>query len=135
MNHDKLSPGETEILQLTQRLLEAIAAGDWETYVELCGVGMTAIEPEASGQVVIGLPFHKFYFDLGGIRGPHQITIAAPRVQLLGDAAVIAYTRLIQQLDASRTPKTTAFEETRVWHRQDGKWKQVHFHRSKVSTQ
>lgn len=123
-----------EIIQLTRRLLDSIAAGDWDAYVSLTDEQLTAIEPESLGQVVVGMPFHKFYFELGGIRGPHHITVAHPCVHLLGDVAVIAYVRLIQQLDANRSPKTTAFEETRVWRRADSGWKQLHFHRSRPST-
>src|SRR5262245_38296851 len=69
-----------DLLKLTQRLLDGIASGDWATYQELCDPTLTAIEPEARGVVVEGLPFHKFYFDLGGIRGPHHTTISAPHV-------------------------------------------------------
>ena len=33
------------------------------------------------GQLVEGLAFHRYYFDLGGIRGRHQTTMCAPRVR------------------------------------------------------
>ncbi len=58
-----------ELLQLNQKLLECIAQGDWAAYQELCDPSLTAIEPESHGQIVEGLAFHRFYFDLGGIRG------------------------------------------------------------------
>ena len=29
------------------------------------------------------------------------------------------------------TPTTQAFEETRVWQKSHGRWRNVHFHRSK----
>ena len=48
-----------ELIQLNQRLLDAIAAGDWATYQELCDPSLTAFEPEACGQLVEGMPFHK----------------------------------------------------------------------------
>ena len=54
-----------EILQLNQRLLDAIATADWTTYEALCDPQLTAFEPEARGQRVQGLGFHRFYFDLG----------------------------------------------------------------------
>src|SRR5438477_1189783 len=103
-----------ELLALNQRLLESIATGDWATYQELCDPSLTAFEPEALGQRVEGLAFHRFYFDLGGIRGRHQTTMAAAHVRLLGDVAVVTYVRLTQQLNDGK-PRTTAFEETRVW--------------------
>jgi ketosteroid isomerase-like protein len=120
-----------ELLQLNQRLLESIARADWATYADLCDPSLTAFEPEACGQLVEGLAFHRFYFDLGGAKGPHHTTMIAPRVRVLGDVAVIAYVRLNQRVtEEEGTPFTTAFEETRVWQRRDGKWRHVHFHRS-----
>jgi calcium/calmodulin-dependent protein kinase (CaM kinase) II len=119
-----------ELLRLNQRLLDSIAAKDWAVYEELCDPGLTAFEPEAVGQLVVGLEFHRFYFKLGGARDPHQTTMAAPRVQLLGaDVAVVTYVRLNQRVGEG-VPTTTATEETRVWHRRDGRWRHVHFHRS-----
>src|SRR3954451_18682384 len=104
-------PVVEELLRLNQRLLESIAAGDWAVYEELCDPSLTAFEPEAAGQLVEGLEFHRFYSTLGGPRGPNQTTMVSPRVRLLGDMAVVAYVRLNQALGAERTPQTTAFEE------------------------
>lgn len=44
-----------EVLALTERLLRAIAEGDWPTYAELCAKDMTCFEPEARGHLVEGL--------------------------------------------------------------------------------
>lgn len=123
---------QVELLQLTERLLNAIAAGDWDTYQHLCDPSLTAFEPEALGNLVEGLEFHRFYFDLGGTRGPFRTTLCAPHVRIMGDAAVVTYIRLSQRVSADRVPSTSGFEETRVWQRRDGKWKHVHFHRSPV---
>ena len=119
-----------EILALTQRLLDSISSGDWAAYAELCDPGLTAIEPEAPGQVVVGLDFHKFYFDIGGVRGRHRTTMSGASVRLLGDAAVVTYARLVQRLDPESKPITVASMETRVWQRRDGRWRHVHFHRT-----
>ena len=119
-----------ELLALTRRLLNSIMKGDWDTYAELCDASLTAFEPEATGQLVVGLSFHKYYFDLGPSKLPRQATMCSPHVRIMGDAAVVSYVRLIQKLDAAGNPTTSAVEETRIWHRTDGKWKHVHFHRS-----
>ena len=119
-----------ELLQLNQRLLDSIADGDWATYQELCDPSLTALEPESHGQLVEGLAFHRFYFDLGGIRGRHQTTVCSPRVRVLGDVAVVAYVRLIQRVGPEGGAVTVASAETRVWQRRDGRWRHVHFHRS-----
>jgi calcium/calmodulin-dependent protein kinase (CaM kinase) II len=123
-----------ELLELNQRLLESIAAGDWKAYQELCHPELTCFEPEARGQLVEGMAFHKFYFDLGGGSSPRNTTMASPQVRMLGnDAAVVAYVRLVQRLGGDDKPVTVSSEETRVWQRIDGRWKHVHFHRSAPS--
>lgn len=58
--------------------------------------------------------------------------MASPKVHLLGnDVAVVAYVRLTEKYDAEKKLfSVTSAEETRVWHRKEGKWRMVHFHRS-----
>src|SRR5882724_9509390 len=119
-----------ELLHLNQRLLEAIAAADWATYEELCDPTLTCFEPEARGQLVAGLIFHRHYFKLGPGQGEHNTTMASPHVRVMGEVAVVSYVRLNQRLGADGTPVTHAFEETRVWQKREGKWRHVHFHRS-----
>jgi calcium/calmodulin-dependent protein kinase (CaM kinase) II len=121
-----------ELLTLNDRLLRCIAEADWVTYQELCDPTLTAFEPESHGQLVQGLAFHQFYFNLGGVKGAHQTMMIAPHVRVMGDAAVVAYIRLNQRLGADREAVTSAVQETRVWQKKDGKWKHVHFHRSPI---
>lgn len=123
-------PAEQELINLTQRLLDSIAKADWKTYSELCDPSITCFEPEALGNLVAGMDFHRYYFDLGAGNTPRNTTLAAPHVRLLGDAAVVSYVRLTQRLNEAGAPITTAFEETRVWQKQKSGWKHVHFHRS-----
>ena len=125
-----MSDSERELVALTQKLLDSISAGDWVTYADLCDPSLTAIEPEAPGQVVVGLDFHKFYFDLGGVRGRHSTTMSGVVVRLMGEAAVISYARLVQRVDGDGKPITATSMETRVWQKIGGKWKHVHFHRT-----
>ncbi len=122
-----------EILQRNQRLLESIARADWDAYAALCDTSVTAFEPEALGQLVEGLDFHRFYFRLGAPKGQHNTTMASPRVRLMGDVAVVTYVRLDQRVGADGQPLTRGVQETRVWQRVDNVWKHVHFHRSPVS--
>ncbi len=122
------------VLQLNQRLLDSIASADWAVYQELCDPSLTAFEPEAIGQLVQGMEFHRYYFDLGGIPGRHNTTMCSPHVRLMGDVAIVCYVRLIQRPGADG-PLTVGFEETRVWQRQEGRWRHVHFHRSRVRQQ
>jgi len=119
-----------ELLRLNARLLDSITQADWATYELLCDPTLTAFEPEALGHLVEGMAFHRFYFNLRAARGEPNTTMASPRVRVMGDVAVVAYVRLNQRIDADGAPYTTGFEETRVWHRQNGQWRHVHFHRS-----
>ena len=122
-----------ELLAINQRLLDSITRGDWTTYEELCDPTLTAFEPEALGHLVEGMPFHQFYFRLGGVKGEHTTTMSSPHVRVMGDVAVICYVRLNQRVDAAGNPTTKAIEETRVWQKREGKWRHVHFHRSPLS--
>lgn len=122
-----------ELLALNQKLLEAIVGGDWKTYETLCDPSITCFEPEARGQVVAGMAFHKYYFDLPGSpqKPAKNVSMAQPHVRLIGhDGAVLSYVRLTQSLDANGSPQTGRMEETRVWQKINGTWKHVHFHRS-----
>ncbi|XP_041065975.1 calcium/calmodulin-dependent protein kinase type II subunit beta-like isoform X34 [Cetorhinus maximus] len=120
-----------EIIKLTEQLIEAINNGDFEAYAKICDPGLTSFEPEALGNLVEGMDFHRFYFDnlLSKNSKPIHTTILNPHVHLIGeDAACIAYIRLTQYIDIQGRPRTTQSEETRVWHRRDSKWQNVHFH-------
>ena len=119
-----------ELLRLNQKLLESIANADWAAYAELCDPTLTCFEPEARGQLVEGMEFHRFYFHLGAAATPHNTTMASPHVRVMGDVAVLSYVRLNQRIQADGSPVTRAVEETRVWQKQNGVWKHVHFHRA-----
>ena len=125
-----MSDQEGELIQLTQRLLNSIASCDWETYIELCDDSLTAFEPEAMGRLVHGMPFHRFYFDLGPSPGARHTTICDPHIRLMGDVGLIAYTRVGQSCGEDGVPTSSTCQETRVWQKIGGKWKHVHFHRS-----
>ena len=126
-------PGATELLKLTQRLLESIVNSDWATYEQLCDPSLTAFEPEALGHLVEGLAFHRFYFELPGTKVLRHQTMSDPKVRVIGDVGIVTYVRLIQRAGAEgRGPVTGGYEETRVWHCQNGIWRHVHFHRSPI---
>ncbi|XP_064458037.1 calcium/calmodulin-dependent protein kinase type II alpha chain-like isoform X2 [Ornithodoros turicata] len=134
---DDVKARKQEIVKLTEQLIESINGGDYDTYTKLCDPHLTAFEPEALGNLVEGMEFHKFYFDNGAGKSykSQNTTIMNPTVHLLGDdAACIAYIRLMQYIDRSGTPRTRQTEETRVWYRKDTKWQNVHFHRSANSS-
>ncbi|XP_041643485.1 calcium/calmodulin-dependent protein kinase (CaM kinase) II beta 1 isoform X13 [Cheilinus undulatus] len=120
-----------EIIKITEQLIEAINNGDFEAYAKICDPGLTSFEPEALGNLVEGMDFHRFYFEnlLAKNNKPIHTTILNPHVHLIGeDAACIAYIRLTQFVDGQGRPRSSQSEETRVWHRKDSKWQNIHFH-------
>jgi Calcium/calmodulin dependent protein kinase II association domain len=122
---------EATLINLTRCLLESIVAGNWEAYSELCDPTISCFEPEALGNLVEGMAFHRFYFDLSHKGVKIQATMVRPHVRIMGDAAVVSYVRVTQLADTnSGAVSSKSAEETRIWHKIDGKWKHVHFHRS-----
>ncbi|XP_062411113.1 calcium/calmodulin-dependent protein kinase type II subunit beta isoform X7 [Sardina pilchardus] len=124
-----------EIIKITEQLIEAVNNGDFEAYAKICDPGLTSFEPEALGNLVEGMDFHRFYFEnrerslLAKNSKPIHTTILNPHVHLIGeDAACIAYIRLTQFVDGQGRPRSSQSEETRVWHRREAKWQNVHFH-------
>ncbi|XP_014221032.1 calcium/calmodulin-dependent protein kinase type II alpha chain isoform X10 [Trichogramma pretiosum] len=136
LGYDPDEARRQEIIKMTEQLIESINTGDFEAYTKICDPHLTAFEPEALGNLVEGMEFHKFYFDnvLGKNCKAVNTTILNPHVHLLGDdAACIAYVRLTQYMDKQGVAHTQQSEESRIWHKKDNKWQNVHFHRSAVT--
>ncbi|XP_058631335.1 calcium/calmodulin-dependent protein kinase (CaM kinase) II beta 1 isoform X29 [Onychostoma macrolepis] len=128
---EEMKARKQEIIKITEQLIEAINNGDFEAYAKICDPGLTCFEPEALGNLVEGMDFHRFYFEnlLSKNSKPIHTTILNPHVHLIGEeAACIAYIRLTQYVDGQGRPSSSQSEETRVWHRRDSKWQNVHFH-------
>ncbi|XP_065348756.1 calcium/calmodulin-dependent protein kinase type II alpha chain isoform X5 [Cloeon dipterum] len=133
---DDMDARKQEIIKMTEQLIEAINSSDFDAYTKICDPHLTAFEPEALGNLVEGMDFHKFFFENGiNLLSKNfkaiNTTILNPHVHLIGDdGACIAYVRLTQFVDRQGQAHTQQSEETRVWHKRDGKWQNVHFHRS-----
>ncbi|XP_063748503.1 calcium/calmodulin-dependent protein kinase type II subunit gamma-like isoform X10 [Eleginops maclovinus] len=130
-DEEEMKVRKQEIIKITEQLIEAINNGDFDAYTRICDPGLTSFEPEALGNLVEGMDFHKFYFEnlLSKNSKPVHTTLLNPHVHLIGeDAACIAYIRLTQFVDTTGRPRSSQSEETRVWHRREGKWLNVHFH-------
>ncbi|CAG14339.1 unnamed protein product, partial [Tetraodon nigroviridis] len=120
-----------EIIKITEQLIEAINNGDFDAYTRICDPGLTSFEPEALGNLVEGMDFHKFYFENRRSKNnkPGHTTRRNPHGHRSGeDAAGGADSRRTQCGDSAGRPRSSQWEETRVWHRRDGKWLNVHFH-------
>ena len=130
-----LTDRDREILQINQAMLESVVNGDWNAYANLCSDDLSCFEGETNGLLAEGLPFHRFYFDLptgDDEPGPSPVNVSMGRPHLRwlsDDAVVLSYTRLTQRLQQGN-PITQSCCETRIWQRRDGRWSQVHVHRS-----
>ena len=103
-----MSEESQTLLGLSRKMLNAIDAGDWDTYADLCDPALTAFEPEASGQLAEGMDFHRYYFDGDRCGRPQQSTIASPHVRVIGDVAIVCYVRLIQRYSDATGHTTVA---------------------------
>lgn len=134
---------EATVIELNQKLLNSIAAGDYDTYSSLCANDLTCFEPETKGVVVQGTSFHKYYFDLDKALSSTSTTetsnLPIKNISMAGlhsrvlngdNVVVLAYTRLDQSLDGNNAPVSKTCTETRVWENRDGNWLHVHFHKS-----
>uniref|UniRef100_A0A493TLV4 calcium/calmodulin-dependent protein kinase n=1 Tax=Anas platyrhynchos platyrhynchos TaxID=8840 RepID=A0A493TLV4_ANAPP len=111
-----------EIIKVTEQLIEAISNGDFESYT----ISPSQIEEPPKAPLLL-VPFPVWSRN----SKPVHTTILNPHIHLMGDeSACIAYIRITQYVDAGGIPRTAQSEETRIWHRRDGKWQIVHFHRS-----
>uniref|UniRef100_A0A1I7UND2 CaMKII_AD domain-containing protein n=1 Tax=Caenorhabditis tropicalis TaxID=1561998 RepID=A0A1I7UND2_9PELO len=125
-----LSAQKQEIVRVTQTLLDAISCKDFDTYTRLCDTSMTCFEPEALGNLIEGIEFHRFYFD-GNRKNQVHTTMLNPNVHIIGeDAACVAYVKLTQFLDRNGEAHTRQSQESRVWSKKQGRWVCVHVHRS-----
>ncbi|EDV21549.1 uncharacterized protein TRIADDRAFT_50756 [Trichoplax adhaerens] len=126
-----LSLVEKEMLRLTKSLLKCIQNGDYDGYKKLCDPGLTSFEPEALGNLVEGMEFHRFYFENYRIT---NTTILHPKVRMLGsEGACITYLRISQSIKSNGEPTTIQHEETRIWQKRNGTWIHIHFHRSSLA--
>lgn len=131
----------SQVKALNQKLLKAVSTGDWETYKSLCAEDLSCFEPETAGQVVEGLNFHQYYFDLGAATAkagappplqPNNVSMTGVHAREIGSTVILSYVRIDQAL-SDGSPVTRKNSETRIWEKRDDGWKNVHFHKSPVS--
>jgi calcium/calmodulin-dependent protein kinase (CaM kinase) II len=126
------------VLETNQKLLNAIVSGDYPTYSSLCAEDLSCFESETEGHLVVGLSFHKVFFELSpptsSVSTTTVVTMSHPHVRFLDDnftSAICCYTRFNQKVQAGEC-KITACCETRVWKLDtaSGNYKCVHVHKS-----
>lgn len=121
-----------EIIKLTEKLVNACGAGDWRTVEKLCDPRVTTFDSTGSGNIVEGIDFHHSISDNipDGSYVESNTIIENPYVHLFGnETACIAYVRSTEYRSRSGRVYLQETEETRIWHKRNGQWKNVHFHR------
>jgi len=130
---------EQELLDLLNRHLASIWAGDLETYRATTGEDVTFYEWYISTQRIDGLDFHLRETAASfraaearrqsGQRYEVEHEVLEPKVQFYGDVAIITYT-LLMRYTTGEGVRHTEHNETRVFHRRAGGWQLVHCHKS-----
>lgn len=121
---------ERSLLLITQRILEAMYAGDTDAYAALVADDVSANEYYIAPYRVDGLAFH---LDLiaGGANGqPTRLDLLSPRVQVYGATGIVTYTLLKTTIPAEGAPIFSTINEARIFAKIDGNWKMVHLHKS-----
>jgi ketosteroid isomerase-like protein len=124
---------EEELISLTREMLTAIHRGDFEAYRALCLPELTAFENDVAPYRIDGIDFHTDLIESAREQFSHLLRydILQPSVQVYGETAIVAYTRLLT-FAVDVPPTWRASNETRVFVRADGHWKMAHFHRTMI---
>ena len=133
MNSETVEFKETEDFQASLlKLLHAVEKADVETYRQLVSNEVTCFEPETGGAQVKGRSMHLFFVKNSIVPDQYFFEIIDPTFKVYGDAAIAAYTFLLTEISDGETAISTE-NVTRIFHREQGVWKMVHFHRSRLS--
>lgn len=123
--------GEAQsLLLITQRILEAMYAGDTDAYAALVAEDVSANEYYIAPYRVDGLQFHLDLIAGGGNGQPTRLDLLSPRVQLYGEAGVVTYTLLKTTIASDGSASFSTINEARVFAKIEGNWKMVHLHKS-----
>nr|QYL01390.1 CamkII [Dugesia japonica] len=123
-----------EILKLTENLLSSIANGNYSSFIKLVDPQITVFEPDTCGNLIEGIDYYKFLFNnVYSKRDAKSVnmSILNPTIHILGDdCASIAFVKVVQIVDKNGSVTVGRGEETRIWQRKDGKWQNIHVHKS-----
>jgi ketosteroid isomerase-like protein len=118
------------LLLITQRILEAMYAGDTDAYAALVAEDVSANEYYIAPYRVDGIAFHLDLIAVGANGQPTRLDLLSPRVQVYGATGIVTYTLLKTTIPAEGAPTFSTINEARVFAKIDGNWKMVHLHKS-----
>jgi hypothetical protein len=126
---------EQELLEIVNRMLNAIHSGDKDTYKSLCSAELSCFETDVAPYRIDGVDFHLGLMEEMRARKTYESLVRfdmlTPRVQVYDETAIVTYTRLMT-FRTETTPIFKSFNETRVFVLYESGWKMVHFHRSET---
>jgi len=130
----QLAPAAAEIVALEKAALKRWRQGDPDGFLALSVPQVTYFDPILPGRLTGIDQLTGFYNGMRGQGGgAAAIAIIDPRVDRVGDAALLTYRFLWAGLDADGT--VTAYSPwncTEVYHRQAGQWRIIHTHWSLI---
>ncbi len=121
---------ETEVLEITGRMLQAMYTADPEVHRRHCAEDMSSFEWYIAPYRIDGPDFHLRLIERGGNGESSQLDMLTPRVQVYGETAIVNYTLLKTVFAEAGPARFSTMNETRVFVRIEGIWKMVHLHKS-----
>lgn len=123
---------EREVWDALDRHLRSIFGRDPDTYRATTADDLALYEWFVTPHRQDGLPLHLFLIRHGGMLAgaqEYRYDLLEPRLQLLGDVAVVSYTFLLTVVRDGEVAHRT-HNESRVLHRTAEGWRVVHVHKS-----
>lgn len=129
-----LAPAAAEIVALEKAALKRWRQGDPDGFLALSVPQVTYFDPILPGRLTGIAQLTEFYNGMRGQGGgAAAIDIVEPRVEIVGDAALLTYRFLWAGLDADGTVTARSpWNCTEVYHRRAGQWRIIHTHWSLV---
>jgi ketosteroid isomerase-like protein len=118
-----------ELLTLENAAMERWRRGDPWGFWELSAPAVSYFDPETDGRLDGADGLRQLYASVEGKIHYDVSEYIAPRVQALGDVAVLSYQyRSAEKLDDGSVSSGTRWNTTEVFARIDGRWRIIHTH-------
>jgi ketosteroid isomerase-like protein len=126
----QLPASANEILDLEKAAMTRWRQGDPDGFLALAVPQVTYFDPILPGRLTGLASLTEFYNGMRGKSGgASAVEYVEPRVEVVGDAALLTYRYLWAGLDASGTVAArSAWNCTEAYRRQAGQWRIVHTH-------
>lgn len=130
----QLAPAAAEIVALEKAALTRWRQGDPDGFLTLSVPQVTYFDPILPGRLTGIAQLTEFYNGMRGKGGGSAaVDIIEPRVDIVGDAALLTYRFLWAGLDADgMVTARSPWNCTEVYHRQAGQWRIIHTHWSLI---